>query len=220
MSNFHTQLCEPEQASWFRGMGIWEALDVRSQRGKSRLVLREATMNPLQESQILFEPGSMGVKVVSRCSLLASYEMVHSTFSNSGLSRSRQSRNWVKARLKRSWATARPEIDAHCHFPTAVTFLRDSVRRIASSRSPCSSKMETGSQGLKGPDDALFLLNAAVDTLDLAREATSVKPAKDAFYSASLLITTIRVRSLSARLGRLLTDVRRIRRSRKRIASN
>ena len=61
--------------------------------------------------------------------------------------------------------------------------------------------METKSQRLKGSDGALPSLNAAINTLGLARDMTSVKPAKDAFRSASLLLTTIRVRFLSAYVG-------------------
>ena len=65
--------------------------------------------------------------------------------------------------------------------------------------------METKSQRLKVPDGALPSLTVAIDTLNLARDTTSVKPVKDAFGSASLLLTTIRVRSLPARVGRLLS---------------
>lgn len=58
--------------------------------------------------------------------------------------------------------------------------------------------MEVKSQRLKGRDDALSgSLNQAIDALDLARDEMSMKPAKDLFCSASNLLTTIRVCSLS-----------------------
>ena len=56
----------------------------------------------------------------------------------------------------------------------------------------------------------LSSLNAAIDTLDLARDSTNVKPARDAFCSAGILLTTIRVRFLPAHLFRSLTGARRI----------
>lgn len=50
--------------------------------------------------------------------------------------------------------------------------------------------MESGS---KGRDGVLLSLNAAIDTLDLARDTTGAKPAKDVLVSASLLLVAIRV---------------------------
>lgn len=72
----------------------------------------------------------------------------------------------------------------------------------------------------KETGDPLFLLNAAIGTLDLARNTTSVNVAKDVFSSVSLLITTIRVCSLLVHFDRLLTDVCRIRLSGKLIVLN
>jgi hypothetical protein len=69
--------------------------------------------------------------------------------------------------------------------------------------------METKSKLLKEPDGNLSL-NAANDTLGLARNKTGAKSAKDAFDSVNLLLATIRVRFLPARVGQLLTDIRRI----------
>lgn len=54
--------------------------------------------------------------------------------------------------------------------------------------------MEIGSQPLKEHGDAFTSLNASIDTLDLARDRMSVKPAKDMFRSASILLMEIRVR--------------------------
>ena len=82
---------------------------------------------------------------------------------------------------------------------------------VCQTRSPCSSTMESKFQRQKAPDGPLFSLNAAIDTVDQARDTTNVKTAKGAFGSASLLLTTIRVRFLPAHIGRSLTYVRRIR---------
>ena len=56
---------------------------------------------------------------------------------------------------------------------------------------------------VKGSGSPLFSLNKAIDALDLARDTTNAKPAKDAFGSASLLLTAIRVCFLLAYVGRL-----------------
>ena len=61
--------------------------------------------------------------------------------------------------------------------------------------------MATTSQKLKEPGGTLSSLNTAIDTLNLARDNTSVKLAKDVMGSASFLLTTIRVRFLPARVG-------------------
>ena len=80
--------------------------------------------------------------------------------------------------------------------------------------------METETPRPKGPDDPLSSLGVAIDTLDLAKNRATVKPIKDALGSASVLLTTIRVRYLPAHIGRLLTDIRRIRRAVQQIASD
>jgi len=53
--------------------------------------------------------------------------------------------------------------------------------------------MTTESQRLKGREGALSSLNAAVDALNLARDVSSITPAKAALDSASILLITIRV---------------------------
>ena len=50
--------------------------------------------------------------------------------------------------------------------------------------------METGPKPLKSPDIAL---TAAIAFLDLAKDTTGVKPARDVFRSTSTLLTEIRV---------------------------
>ena len=61
--------------------------------------------------------------------------------------------------------------------------------------------METKSQRPRESDSALSSLNAAIDALDSTREMTSVRPAKDAFRSARLLLIEIRVRFLPDQLA-------------------
>ena len=56
--------------------------------------------------------------------------------------------------------------------------------------------METRSRRQKKHDEPLPSLNEAIDALNLAREKTLVRPTKDAFTSASALLTTTRVGSL------------------------
>ena len=71
--------------------------------------------------------------------------------------------------------------------------------------------METKSERPNEPAGSLSSLDMAIDTLDLAKVKTSVRPAKCAFGSPSVLLTAIRVRFLPAHVGRLLTDLLRIR---------
>ena len=71
--------------------------------------------------------------------------------------------------------------------------------------------MESTSRLPKRPNDALPSLNEAINALDQARDKASLKLARDAFYSASGLLATIRVRFFSVRVRRLLADVRRTR---------
>ena len=56
--------------------------------------------------------------------------------------------------------------------------------------------MTTGSQRPKGREGALSLLNAAIDAINLAKEASSITPAKVAFGAAGILLTMIKVRFL------------------------
>lgn len=48
----------------------------------------------------------------------------------------------------------------------------------------------------KGREGAVSSLNAAVGALNLAKDASTITPAKAAFDSAGVLLTTIRVSSL------------------------
>jgi len=54
--------------------------------------------------------------------------------------------------------------------------------------------MQAKSQRSKGEDGATSSLNIAIETLDIAREDSSITPAKAVFGSVSTLLKTIRVR--------------------------
>ena len=55
--------------------------------------------------------------------------------------------------------------------------------------------METDPRLQKRRDDALSLLNVSIEAMNLAKEISSVTPAKAVFGSVSVLLTMIRVRS-------------------------
>jgi len=61
--------------------------------------------------------------------------------------------------------------------------------------------MATKSQRPNGQDGALSSLNTAIDALNLAKSSASITPAKAAFDSAGLLLTTIRVGFLPSRVA-------------------
>ena len=54
--------------------------------------------------------------------------------------------------------------------------------------------MATTSRRLKRPNDDLSSLTEAINALDFVKDKASLNPARDAFYSASGLLATIRVR--------------------------
>ena len=56
--------------------------------------------------------------------------------------------------------------------------------------------MEARPQRPKGRDGTVSSLNAAIETMNLAKEVTSITPAKAVFGSVSVLLTMIRVRPL------------------------
>ena len=56
--------------------------------------------------------------------------------------------------------------------------------------------MATRSQQPKGRDGVLSTLNVAIEATNLAKEVSSITPAKAVFGSVSILLTMIRVRSL------------------------
>ena len=53
--------------------------------------------------------------------------------------------------------------------------------------------MDAGSKGQKRLDNTLSLLSAAIDAMNLAKEAMSATPAKAIFGSVGILLTMIRV---------------------------
>jgi hypothetical protein len=65
--------------------------------------------------------------------------------------------------------------------------------------------MEAESQRPKGRDGAISALNAAIEALNLAKELSSITPAKAVFGSVSVILAMIRV---SLPPGPLLIDCR------------
>jgi hypothetical protein len=63
--------------------------------------------------------------------------------------------------------------------------------------------MEIKSQRPEGREDAISALNAAIESLRLAVNISSITPAKTVFRSVSTLLTTIRVCFLLFRNGLL-----------------
>ena len=80
--------------------------------------------------------------------------------------------------------------------------------------------MATESKRQKGREGALSSLNVTIDAFNLAKEASTIAPAKAAFDSANVLLTTIRVGSLPLRVGRLLANVYRTQRPANQATSN
>ena len=56
--------------------------------------------------------------------------------------------------------------------------------------------MDANSQRPKGRGSIISSLNVAIDATNLAKEISSITPAKAVFGSVSVLLTMIRVRSL------------------------
>ena len=67
--------------------------------------------------------------------------------------------------------------------------------------------METKSQRPKGRDGAISALNVAIETLNLAKEVSSITPAKAVFGSVSVILTMIKVSLLCFFVGRLQTEM-------------
>ena len=59
-------------------------------------------------------------------------------------------------------------------------------------------------------DVALSSLNAAIEVMNLAREVSSITPAKAVFGSVSVILTIIKVSFLPVRFGRPQADEYRI----------
>jgi hypothetical protein len=72
---------------------------------------------------------------------------------------------------------------------------------------PQLSSMATISQRPKGRDGALSVLNAAIEALNLAKEISSITPAKAVFGSVSVLLAMIRARFFPFRVDELLIYV-------------
>ena len=61
--------------------------------------------------------------------------------------------------------------------------------------------MTTKPQRPKGQDGVLSSLNVAIDALNLAKSVSSITPAKAAFDSTGVLLSTIRVGFLPVHVG-------------------
>jgi hypothetical protein len=72
--------------------------------------------------------------------------------------------------------------------------------------STTSLDMDTTSQRPKGRDGVLSALNVAIEALNLAKEISSITPAKAVFGSVSVLLVMIKVSCLIVRISRLFID--------------
>jgi hypothetical protein len=104
-----------------------------------------------------------------------------------------------------------------CHDGTAPTSIR--VRTFPGSQHHCHavfwqlpqvSTMDPKSQRPKRQDVTL-LLNAAIEAMNLAKEVSSMTPAKAVFGSVSIILTMIKVGFLLIRLDKPQANVSRIR---------
>ena len=98
----------------------------------------------------------------------------------------------------KQWVSLR----AACHEKIAAHLYQDSEsssqpsRRTPPSQLPRVSTMEAKSQRPKAQESKISALNAAIEALNLAKELSSVTPAKAVFGSVSVILTMIRVSSL------------------------
>ena len=67
------------------------------------------------------------------------------------------------------------------------------ARRTVFSQLPRVSTMTTDPKQSKGCDGALSVLGIAIESLNLAKEISSVAPAKTVFGSASVILAMIKV---------------------------
>ena len=67
--------------------------------------------------------------------------------------------------------------------------------------------MEVKSQQPKAREDVISTLNAAIEAMNLAKELTSITPAKAVFGSASVVLTMTRVSFLLVCLDRLEAEM-------------
>ena len=88
-----------------------------------------------------------------------------------------------------------------CHDKIAAHLYRGSEpssqpsRRTLPSQLPRVSTMEAKSQRPKGRESTISALDASIEVLNLAKEISSITPAKAVFGSVSVILTTIRVSS-------------------------
>jgi hypothetical protein len=80
--------------------------------------------------------------------------------------------------------------------------------------------MDANSQQQNAQDGVLSALNAAIESLNRAKEASCVRSVKAVFGSVSALLTVIRVSFLPTHLCRLLANMNRIRWPKEQILSS
>lgn len=101
----------------------------------------------------------------------------------------------------RAWAVRARDGEIDARSSRGLVFIRN---LHGSYSSTCAFKL------MMGRNDRLSSLNAAIDALGLARDATTTKSAQDAFGPAIFLLTTIKV-GLLGHPGLSLTDLCRTR---------
>ena len=75
-------------------------------------------------------------------------------------------------------------------------FAQPVCHTIFSQLPPLPLTMDADSQRTKGRDTVLSALNIAIETLNLAKDISTIAPAQAVFGSVSILLTMIRVRFL------------------------
>ena len=112
------------------------------------------------------------------------------------MSITRPQRQPLRSRYERSPHRIGRTDGARDNWMDARTLLRLGFFLTASSRSPCISTMTDKPQRQKGRK-AVPALNMAIDGLNVLKEATTTTPVNSVFGSVALLLTMVRVSSLS-----------------------
>jgi len=87
-------------------------------------------------------------------------------------------------------------MDAYPYLGFGFSLTTCTLRPLSEPTQPCVSTMTTKTQQPEGRDGVLSSLNFAIDGLNLAKELSTITPAKAVFGSVGILLTTIKVRLL------------------------